>query len=270
MKKTLPYLIFFAFLAFFPSMAYSGGVTVMELFTSQGCPSCPPADRLLQNLTDEDGFLITLGCHVTYFDRENWRDSMSQVFCDAKQIAYKKSGIAAKVYTPQAIINGRSEAVGSRENEVRSALADAKKITELRLTIREGYLDIELPPMKLEKPADIWLLGLSFIEVASIAAAVELIVGELAFLAVREVVCRDVLERGHAGDQRAHLVGRGFNNQHGLAAHAPDIGRARPSSCCLGAIERKPNDVRPPADDFTQAALASLRVAAHDLHREMA
>src|SRR5688572_7184843 len=111
------YIIFM--LAFAPLTAQSQGVRVMEFYTSQGCPSCPAGDRIFADIVDNNDDIIGLGCHVTYFDRR-WKDTMSRIFCDARQGAYREAGIIGKVYTPQVIINGQSEAIGSREQTVYS------------------------------------------------------------------------------------------------------------------------------------------------------
>jgi hypothetical protein len=71
-----------------PARAAPHAVTVLELFTTQGCANCPPADDILDKITTEaqDG-VIALGCHVTFFDRAPWKDTFSLPVCDERQKA---------------------------------------------------------------------------------------------------------------------------------------------------------------------------------------
>lgn len=104
--------------------------TVLELFTSQGCHSCPPADKLLGELS-ENSHYIAISCHVTYWDYLGWKDSFSQNFCDKRQRQYNAYLKTGSNYTPQLIINGRFQTVGSREYRVSNALFRAKKQPQL-------------------------------------------------------------------------------------------------------------------------------------------
>ncbi|MCC7305351.1 MAG: DUF1223 domain-containing protein [Alphaproteobacteria bacterium] len=131
---------------------------VVELFTSQHCPGCPPADRIFKALA-QDSTLIALGCHVTYFDRGEWRDDFSKIFCDARQGAYRQSGVAQQMYTPQMIVNGTATAVGSHGNEVKAALEEAQKLPLINLALQDGMLDIRLPALSLRNDAEVWLFG---------------------------------------------------------------------------------------------------------------
>ena len=102
-------------------------LTVVELFTSQGCYSCPPADEYLDEL-DAQEHIITLSCHVTYWNYLGWKDTFSRPFCNNRQRQYQgvlKGGEGSKksVYTPQMVINGRYGAVGSRRSKVKAIIA---------------------------------------------------------------------------------------------------------------------------------------------------
>ena len=102
-------------------------LTVVELFTSQGCYSCPPADEYLGEL-DKQEQIITLSCHVTYWNYLGWKDTFSRPFCNNRQRQYQgvlKGGEGSKkaVYTPQMVINGRYGAVGSRRSKVKAIIA---------------------------------------------------------------------------------------------------------------------------------------------------
>jgi hypothetical protein len=91
-------------------------VAVLELFTSQGCSSCPPADRLLGTYASKEN-IIALSFHVDYWDRLGWKDPFSAKGYTKRQYNYA-SALNASVYTPQLVINGRTEMVGSNANKI--------------------------------------------------------------------------------------------------------------------------------------------------------
>jgi len=102
---------------------------LVELFTSEGCSSCPPADAVLARLERtqpvQGARIVPLGLHVDYWDRLGWTDPFSSERASARQRAYRVLG--AGPYTPQAVIDGRAEAVGSRAGAVESAVSEAAK-----------------------------------------------------------------------------------------------------------------------------------------------
>ena len=100
------------------------GVAVLELFTSEGCSSCPPADDVLRDLA-KDFNVIALSFHVTYWNRLGWKDSFSQKIFDERQYAYGEKFQSNGVYTPQTIINGAAEMVGSKKSQVVQAVKNA-------------------------------------------------------------------------------------------------------------------------------------------------
>ncbi|MEM8782572.1 MAG: DUF1223 domain-containing protein [Planctomycetota bacterium] len=120
----------------------AAGFAVVELFTSQGCSSCPPADRVLQSLSrqaHEDGLPVyALSYHVDYWDGLGWPDPYASKQATHRQYAYAQAFRSSRVYTPQMIVNGQTEFVGSRgrlaEQAVQSALAAA---AEQHLAIRD-------------------------------------------------------------------------------------------------------------------------------------
>ncbi len=97
---------------------------VLELFTSQGCSSCPPADALLLGLARTRADLLPLAFHVTYWNNLGWRDPFSLDAATARQRGYAGT-LAAEVYTPQLVVDGRAGVVGSDRDAVEAAIGDA-------------------------------------------------------------------------------------------------------------------------------------------------
>jgi len=102
------------------------GFAVLELFTSEGCSSCPPAEALLENIQKEAGGkpVYILEYHVDYWDRLGWKDVFSNPQFSERQYMYDKL-LSAQVYTPQLVINGATECVGSDATAVNSAIKNA-------------------------------------------------------------------------------------------------------------------------------------------------
>src|SRR5919197_1244382 len=102
---------------------------VVELFTSEGCSSCPPADQLLERLAAAgaiDGAqVVALGEHVDYWDRLGWRDRFSSPAFTARQAVYVRRFNDESAYTPQMVVDGRAGLVGSDAGAVRRAIAKA-------------------------------------------------------------------------------------------------------------------------------------------------
>ena len=103
---------------------------VIELFTSEGCSSCPPADDVLATLVREQPLrgvqIIGLGEHVDYWDRLGWRDQFSSALFTARQNEYAQRAFHAdSIYTPQLIVNGETQVVGSDAKKVKQAIAKA-------------------------------------------------------------------------------------------------------------------------------------------------
>lgn len=102
---------------------------VVELFTSQGCSSCPPADEFFAELAAKEN-IIALAYHVSYWDYLGWQDTLSSKENTERQYDYMRSFGSRSVYTPQAIINGRSHVNGASRKEVDAALARMDKTGE--------------------------------------------------------------------------------------------------------------------------------------------
>ncbi len=110
----------------FSAMADDGGVAVVELFTSEGCSSCPSADALLAEQAAEARRsgrpLFVLSFHVDYWDRLGWKDPYANRACTERQEAYAKRLGLRSLYTPQAVVNGTKEFVGSDRRRFEQAV----------------------------------------------------------------------------------------------------------------------------------------------------
>jgi hypothetical protein len=102
---------------------------VVELFTSQGCSSCPAADAIFADLVQQ-GDLVALAYHVDYWDYLGWQDTLATPDNTQRQYDYAKSFGAHSVYTPQAIINGRTHVRGSSRTDITDTLAKFDKSGE--------------------------------------------------------------------------------------------------------------------------------------------
>jgi len=108
--------------------AATGGPVVLELFTSQGCSSCPPADKLLTRLSQDSalaGRVIPLSFHVDYWDYIGWQDPFDSPRWSERQREYARTFRSNRIYTPQLVVNGKTECVGSQEPVVRQQIASA-------------------------------------------------------------------------------------------------------------------------------------------------
>lgn len=143
---------------------------VVELFTSEGCSSCPPADALLAKL-DQQGRLgnaeiIALEEHVDYWDQLGWRDPFSSSQWTQRQQDYAAAFRNDGVYTPQMVVDGRAEFVGSSQSSARSAIVEASRVTKAEVALsgitvspQQAHLkvDVKMLPDPASKEAKVWL-----------------------------------------------------------------------------------------------------------------
>ncbi len=132
---------------------------VIELFTSQGCSSCPPADRLLKDLSAHKD-LITLSLPVDYWDYLGWKDTLADKSFTQRQKFYGKARGDRQVYTPQAVISGVAHVVGSDrqalENAVKAAPAPSVSV---RISRQAGGLKIDIGASRIvTRAASVWLV----------------------------------------------------------------------------------------------------------------
>ena len=134
---------------------------VVELFTSEGCSSCPPADALLTELANRPD-ILALSFHVDYWDRLGWKDPFSSREATQRQERYRTLLDLATVYTPQIVVDGRWQAVGSDRGEVEHALDLARRDRRdipVALTVDRGNALIKFSAVADAASASVLLIG---------------------------------------------------------------------------------------------------------------
>lgn len=132
---------------------------VVELFTSQSCSSCPPADEVLGELAQR-AEVIALGCHVTYWDHLDWQDTLSLPACTGRQRDYAAQMGSNQVYTPQMVVNGRVEFVGSRRSTALNEVERAQGVLKAIALTRHGdALIAQLPQLPTNQLQTLWLVA---------------------------------------------------------------------------------------------------------------
>ncbi|SDC92158.1 DUF1223 domain-containing protein [Ruegeria marina] len=131
-----------------PGLAGAEQPVVVELFTSQGCSSCPPADKIMHRLAARDD-VIGLALHVDYWDYIGWKDTFASPANTLRQQAYARSGGRTMIFTPQMVVQGGQDVVGTREADV-MRLIEAQKAqpaqAELSVSRAEDAVSISLTP----------------------------------------------------------------------------------------------------------------------------
>ena len=137
-----------------PSAAGEGPV-VVELFTSQGCSSCPPADALLDELTEQPD-VIALSFHVDYWDYIGWQDPFADPAYTQRQRNYRPHLGNRFIYTPQMVIDGHIDVVGSRREQVSRAIEEARADEKLPVSLSRD--SVSLPAGTAPKGgATVWI-----------------------------------------------------------------------------------------------------------------
>jgi len=142
-----------------PVAQAEGNVVVVELYTSQGCSSCPPADEVLAQLSGRDD-VIALSLHVDYWDYLGWRDTFAQRQFGQRQVGYRDAWRKSVVYTPQMVVQGRQEVMGGRPDELAAAIASARADgPAVNVTIERegGMLKCRIEPGPEHKVGTIWI-----------------------------------------------------------------------------------------------------------------
>jgi hypothetical protein len=130
------------------SQAATPTPVLVELFTSEGCSDCPPADTVLQKLIDASPVagaqVIGLGQHVDYWDRLGWKDRFSSAALTDRQRVYANRFATESIYTPQMVVDGRAEFVGSDASAARKAI-------ERTLKAQHGVVSIDVRPLTADR-----------------------------------------------------------------------------------------------------------------------
>jgi hypothetical protein len=134
---------------------------VVELFTSQGCSSCPAADKLLSELQSDPAFL-PLSLAIDYWDYLGWKDTLALPGHTSRQRAYSKMRGDREIYTPQAVINGVAQAIGSDRAGIETAVAqsysDAAPLSvPLELSVTAEHVSVKIPSRKEAVGGEVWL-----------------------------------------------------------------------------------------------------------------
>ena len=144
-------------------VAQAQNTLVVELFTSQGCSSCPAADRVLTELRDVPG-LVPLTLNVDYWDYLGWKDDLALPGSAVRQRAYARAQRSRNVYTPQMMFDGKMDVVGSRKRQVMSAI-DAYRdeqdtVAVTLLPTGEGRYRVQAPATAgLSADTVVWIVG---------------------------------------------------------------------------------------------------------------
>ena len=134
---------------------------VVELFTSQGCSSCPPADKLAGELA-QDPSLIVMSLAIDYWDYLGWKDTLAIAGHSNRQRAYSKARGDREVYTPQVVVNGVAHVLGSDKDAIDKAIDKTRKQPEMlslpiSMSVTGDQISIAIPAAKDATKGEIWL-----------------------------------------------------------------------------------------------------------------
>lgn len=135
---------------------------VIELFTSQGCSSCPPADRLMGELA-KDPSLVTMSLPVDYWDYLGWKDTLAQHGHSTRERAYANVRGDGQVYTPQVVVNGVVHVLGSDKAAIEQAIAQTRRnaaplTVPVTMTVADGTVTVTVPAAAgAHSSGEVWL-----------------------------------------------------------------------------------------------------------------
>ncbi|MBT3360358.1 MAG: DUF1223 domain-containing protein [Rhodospirillales bacterium] len=132
-------------------------LTVVELYTSQGCSSCPPADKFLGELAKRDD-VLALSFHVDYWDYIGWKDTFASPANTERQRAYARRFGIGYVYTPQMVVHGTAQMTGSNRPAVLNGIAQAQTMPAIQIKLRRdaGGVSASLPAKKGAEQASVY------------------------------------------------------------------------------------------------------------------
>jgi hypothetical protein len=146
--------------------AHADPRAVVELFTSQGCSSCPPADEIIGELA-KDPNVIALSMPIEYWDYLGWKDTLADSRFSARQKAYSQMRGDRDVYTPQAIVNGSANVIGSDRAGIESAIQSTQKAgvmsVPVTMTLSGKQINVSVAASKTPTSAhgEIWICSVS-------------------------------------------------------------------------------------------------------------
>jgi hypothetical protein len=131
---------------------------VVELFTSEGCSSCPPAEAYLGELASQ-GNVLALAFHVDYWDNLGWKDRYALGTATRRQETYAQALGHSSVYTPQVVIDGKSDYVGTDRKNIAKALAVTRAGVPIAITLQAGQINVQLDPSGSAASSDVILVS---------------------------------------------------------------------------------------------------------------
>jgi hypothetical protein len=148
--------------------AHADPRAVIELFTSQGCSSCPPADKILGELA-KDPSVIALSMPIDYWDYLGWKDTLADSRFTARQKAYSQVRGDREVYTPQVVVNGSVHVIGSDRSGIENAIdltTKADGVMSLPITMTQSGKEINISVSASGKPSsamhgEVWICSIS-------------------------------------------------------------------------------------------------------------
>src|ERR1700722_2651573 len=127
---------------------------VVELFTSQGCSSCPPADALLGELARLPN-VVALAFHVDYWDSIGWRDRYEIPMAAKRQTRYVDTLNLSSAFTPQVVIDGKASYVGSDRRRILAALAERQENVPIGVEVSDSEVTVSLPERAAQNGCDL-------------------------------------------------------------------------------------------------------------------
>ena len=147
--------------------AHADPLAVVELFTSQGCSSCPPADKIVGELA-KDPSVIALSMPIDYWDYLGWKDTLADSRFSARQKAYSHMRGDRDVYTPQVVVNGSAHVIGSDRSGIEGAIKDTSKAdgvmsVPVTMTLSGKQINVSVAASKAPSAAhgEVWICSIS-------------------------------------------------------------------------------------------------------------
>ena len=134
------------------------GPVVVELYTSQGCSSCPPADALLGELSQMPN-VLAIAFHVDYWDSIGWRDYFALPTAVRRQQQYGETLGLSSAFTPQVVVDGRSSFVGSDKRRILAAIAEPLNTIPISVEVARGVLTVSVPERQDRERYDVNLIA---------------------------------------------------------------------------------------------------------------